>query len=71
MSTYFGLSKLLDASHDPQAAVTKAGQILGTPQYMSPEQFETADVENVESDLVTLADFAEQVFYRRFRITED
>lgn len=41
----FGLSKLLDASQDPQQAVTKAGQIMGTPQYMSPEQFESSNVD--------------------------
>ena len=33
-------------------------------------EFEAADVESVESDLVALADFAEQVFHRRFRIRE-
>ncbi len=34
----FGLSKLLDANQESQLAVTKAGQIMGTPHYMSPEQ---------------------------------
>lgn len=55
----FGLSKLLDASHDPQAAVTKAGQILGTPQYMSPEQFEATDVD-ARTDVYSLG----ATFYR-------
>jgi serine/threonine protein kinase len=41
----FGLSKLLDDADDTRTAVTKAGQILGTPQYMSPEQFEAEEVD--------------------------
>jgi serine/threonine protein kinase len=41
----FGLSKLHDTAGDQHSAVTQAGQILGTPQYMSPEQFDTADVD--------------------------
>lgn len=49
----FGLSKLLDASHDPQTAVTKAGQILGTPQYMSPEQFESGEID-ARTDIYSL-----------------
>lgn len=49
----FGLSKLLDASHDTRTAVTKAGQILGTPQYMSPEQFE-AEQTDARTDIYSL-----------------
>jgi serine/threonine protein kinase len=49
----FGLSKLLDAANDPQKAVTKAGQILGTPQYMSPEQFEGQDLD-MRTDIYSL-----------------
>jgi serine/threonine protein kinase len=49
----FGLSKLLDASDDSHAAVTKAGQILGTPQYMSPEQFEAEQVD-ARTDIYSL-----------------
>jgi len=41
----FGLSKLVDVANDVRTAVTKQGQILGTPQYMSPEQFETTEVD--------------------------
>lgn len=41
----FGLSKLLDASQENQLAVTKAGQIMGTPHYMSPEQLEGKPVD--------------------------
>lgn len=42
----FGLSKLVDAANDTRTAVTKQGQILGTPQYMSPEQFESTEVDS-------------------------
>jgi serine/threonine protein kinase len=41
----FGLSKLVDATNDTRNAVTKQGQILGTPQYMSPEQFEAVEID--------------------------
>jgi serine/threonine-protein kinase len=35
----FGIAKLFDdGAHTPAPAMTRAGQILGTPQYMSPEQ---------------------------------
>ena len=33
-------------------------------------EFEATDVQNVESDLVTLADFAEQILDRRLRVSE-
>lgn len=49
----FGLSKLQDADADASQAVTKAGQILGTPQYMSPEQFESAEVD-LRTDIYSL-----------------
>ncbi len=49
----FGLSKLVDAANDTRTAVTKAGQILGTPQYMSPEQFESTDVDS-RTDIYSL-----------------
>ncbi len=41
----FGLSKLVDADSSTRTTMTQAGQILGTPQYMSPEQFEATDVD--------------------------
>ncbi len=49
----FGLSKLQDSAQDTHAAVTKAGQILGTPQYMSPEQFESSEVD-LRTDIYSL-----------------
>ncbi|MBM4076845.1 MAG: serine/threonine protein kinase, partial [Planctomycetes bacterium] len=49
----FGLSKLLDAANDTRSAVTKVGQILGTPQYMSPEQFEAIQVD-ARTDIYSL-----------------
>ncbi len=49
----FGLSKLVDAVNDTRTAVTREGQILGTPQYMSPEQFETAEVD-ARTDIYSL-----------------
>ncbi|MFO0916814.1 MAG: serine/threonine-protein kinase [Planctomycetaceae bacterium] len=41
----FGLSQLMDAAEAPKATVSHAAQTLGTPQYMSPEQFETNRVD--------------------------
>ena len=49
----FGLSKLIDAASDTRDAATKHGTILGTPQYMSPEQCETAAVD-LRSDIYSL-----------------
>ncbi len=49
----FGLSKLIDAASDTRDAATKVGTILGTPQYMSPEQCETAAVDS-RSDIYSL-----------------
>ncbi|WP_373651037.1 serine/threonine protein kinase [Schlesneria sp. DSM 10557] len=49
----FGLTKLVDAAHDTRTAMTKQGQILGTPQYMSPEQFESSEVD-LRTDIYSL-----------------
>ncbi|MFN8707256.1 MAG: protein kinase domain-containing protein, partial [Planctomyces sp.] len=49
----FGLSKLLDSDHSIAEAVTRAGQILGTPQYMSPEQFDGGTVD-LRTDIYAL-----------------
>jgi len=34
----FGIAKLVDASSERGATVTEEGQLVGTPEYMSPEQ---------------------------------
>jgi serine/threonine protein kinase len=34
----FGISKILDRDEDPKRPKTREGLLLGTPQYMSPEQ---------------------------------
>ena len=49
----FGLSKLLDADNIAIQAVTRAGQLLGTPQYMSPEQFDGVAVD-LKTDIYAL-----------------
>jgi serine/threonine protein kinase len=41
----FGLAKLIDTAGDPQNAVTRMGQVMGTPQFMSPEQFAGTDID--------------------------
>ena len=65
----FGLSKLLDGSQDPHQAVTKAGQILGTPQYMSPEQFESAEVD-ARTDIYSLGGTLFRMLTGRFPFHE-
>jgi serine/threonine protein kinase len=47
----FGVAKLID---QPQQVQTVTGAILGTPQYMSPEQCEGARVVDHRSDLYSL-----------------
>ncbi|HEX9105153.1 MAG TPA: serine/threonine-protein kinase, partial [Polyangia bacterium] len=34
----FGMAKLIDITTDQQGGLTQAGEILGTPEYMAPEQ---------------------------------
>ncbi|MFG0291834.1 MAG: protein kinase [Phycisphaerales bacterium JB050] len=48
----FGIAKLLDA--DEGETVTIAGDRLGTPKYMSPEQREGSDAADVRSDVYAL-----------------
>ncbi len=42
----FGLSKLVDVANETRLGLTNAGQILGTPLYMSPEQFQSERVDS-------------------------
>ena len=61
----FGLSKLVDAANDTRTAVTKQGQILGTPQYMSPEQFESTEVDS-RTDIYSLGASLYRLLTARF-----
>lgn len=65
----FGLSKLLDAAQDPETAVTKAGQVLGTPHYMSPEQFEAKELD-ARTDIYSLGASLFRLLTARFPFQE-
>ena len=65
----FGLSKLVDAANDTRTAVTKQGQILGTPQYMSPEQFESTEVD-LRTDIYSLGASLFRLLTGRFPFEE-
>ena len=54
----FGLAKSLDSE---ATTMTRAGQILGTPRYMSPEQVEAGEVGQA-SDLYTLGIILYEIF---------
>ncbi len=43
----FGLSKLTDATNEARLGLTSAGQIVGTPYYMSPEQIHGEGVDAI------------------------
>ncbi|MGH9837494.1 MAG: SUMF1/EgtB/PvdO family nonheme iron enzyme [Blastocatellia bacterium] len=51
----FGIAKLLEANHPAgeQRALTQQGMLIGTPQYMSPEQCQGRDLEP-PSDIYSL-----------------
>lgn len=49
----FGLSRVLDAVGSGPNQATRAGQIVGTPHFMSPEQFEGGAVD-ARSDIYSL-----------------
>ncbi len=61
----FGLAKLLDAAHDTRTAVTKAGQVMGTPQFMSPEQFSGTNIDH-RCDIYSLGGTLFQLLTGRF-----
>ena len=49
----FGISRMWEEGHD-EGALTKSGMIMGTPQYMAPEQFRDAKVD-ARADLYAVA----------------
>ncbi|MFN6163711.1 MAG: protein kinase domain-containing protein [Planctomycetota bacterium] len=49
----FGLCKAAAVEQDSEAAITHANNILGTPQYMSPEQFQGKELD-ARADLYSL-----------------
>jgi serine/threonine protein kinase len=42
----FGLAKSVKTTEAPGSAVSRVGQVMGTPQFMSPEQFTGVDVDH-------------------------
>lgn len=49
----FGLAKLVDVTNESKLGLTGAGQIMGTPHYMSPEQFQGQAVD-ARSDVYSM-----------------
>lgn len=49
----FGLCKVAATEEDTESPITRANNILGTPQYMSPEQFAGEEID-ARSDLYSL-----------------
>ena len=72
----FGLAKVMQPEAADQSALTQPGQILGTPQYMSPEQVELAPEDiDTRSDVYSLGLMlfelivGERAYERRFTRT--
>ncbi len=50
----FGLAKIFGSSDGPQSAITEAGQVMGTPHYMAPEQVERPAEVDHRADIYSL-----------------
>lgn len=50
----FGVAKALESNEDPQTAVTRLDQMIGTPLYMSPEQANSPVDIDTRSDVYSL-----------------
>jgi formylglycine-generating enzyme required for sulfatase activity len=66
----FGIAKMLEANQpaDEQQILTKRGMLIGTPQYMSPEQCQGKDLEPT-SDLYSLGLIAYEMLSGRMPFT--
>lgn len=66
----FGIAKMLEANQpaDEQMVLTKRGMLIGTPQYMSPEQCQGKDLEPT-SDLYSLGLIAYEMLSGRMPFT--
>ncbi len=53
--TDFGIAKIRDAASTGQTVLTKAGFLLGTPHYMSPEQIREPKEAGARSDIYSTA----------------
>ena len=49
----FGIAKILHAERDPDAELTQAGEVLGTLEYMAPEQIINGDLDH-RADIYSL-----------------
>jgi serine/threonine-protein kinase len=50
----FGIAKLVGGDENVESKLTKAGTVLGTPQYIAPEQIEGAAVVDARADVYSL-----------------
>ena len=65
----FGIAKLLDASIQSQQ--TAAGTVLGTPQFMAPEQFEDASTVDARADVFAFGSVMYLLLSRRLPFRGD
>ncbi len=65
----FGIAKLLDTS--VQSQQTAAGTVLGTPQFMAPEQFEDASTVDARADIFAFGSVMYLLLARRLPFRGD